>query len=238
MLQRAIFIYGFFVVAVVSTGAAVWQALETNLREEQLADATQLLTAARNEARTFKEKAQIADRRIRVLESTAAGGSAESTAEQPEGSADSDAKLRAELAAAKQQLAAAETAIRETEDRLAEEISQHAELKSKAQELMDEVAAAGRAIAAAEAKTASRSGAPSSKSDDGAPVAVVPAAPDTSPAESEATGSLPDASTADTAEPSLAPKAASKLKKAQQRRQTKPVIRAVKPIGSPFEPML
>lgn len=236
MLQRAIFIYGLFVVAVVSTGAAVWQALETNLREEQLADATQLLTAARNEARAFKEKAQVADRRIRVLE--AADGSAERAAEDPEGSADGDAKLHAELAAAKQQLAAAETAIRETEDRLAEEISQHAELKAKAQELMDEVAAAGRTIAAAEAKAASRGDAPSSKSGEGAPVAVVPAAPDTPAAESEATGSLPDASTTDTAEPQLAPKTESKVRKAQQKRQPKPVIRAVKPIGSPFEPML
>lgn len=238
MQQRAIFTYGLFVVAVVSTGAAVWQALETNLREEQLADATQLLTAARSEARTFKEKAQIADRRIRVLEIAAADGTKSDAADQPAGTVDGDAKLRAELAAAKQQLAAAETAIRETEDRLAEEISQHAELKAKAQELMDEVAAAGRAIAAAEAKAASKGDAAAGKADDGAPVAVVPATPDASPTSSEATGSLPDVPSAETGELPVAPKAATKVRKAQQKRQPKPVIRAVKPIGSPFEPLL
>lgn len=219
MLQRAIFLYGLFVVAIVSTGAAIWQSLETNLREEQLADASQSLVAARNEARDFKEKALLADRRIRVLEAAAATAPAPETPEAPSGdtaAAESEAKLRAELAAAKQQLAAAETAIRETEDRLADEIGQHAELKAKAQDLMDEVAAAGRAIGAVDAKTASQA-----------------------PADAAATGSLPEPKTEAAANPVLEPAAPAKSPvKKVQKKPAKPIIRAVKPIGSPFEPIL
>lgn len=226
MFQRAIFLGGLFVVAVVSTGAAVWQSLETNLREEQLSDASRLLETSRDEARAFKDKAQIADRRIKVLEASLAQSAALVSAQPADASAATDAtdaKLRAELAAAKQQLGAAETAIREAEDRLSEEISEHAELKAKAQELMDEVAAGGRAVAATESNATSANG-------------------DT--AASGATGSLPEAaSTAADAAPPVAENQATSpkpkpVKRVQAKRPSKPIVRAVKPLGTPFEPML
>lgn len=229
MLQRAIFLYGLFVVAVLSTGVAVWQSLETNLREEQLSDATQLLTAARNEARTFKDKAQLAERRVRVLESAEAKQSPSD-----ELASAITAKLRAELAAARQQLAAAETAMRETEDRLAGEIADHAELKAKAQELTDEVAAAGRAIAAAEAKAATDAQ-PGTK-----PLGSAAAGADA--ATSGATGSLPDAPVAGADTPPVAELPAVEEKRAPARkspprRASKPIIKAVEPLGA-IEPML
>ncbi len=262
MLQRAIFLYALFVVAVVASGAAVWQSLETQLREEQLSDATHLLTAARSEARTFKSQAAVAERRIRMLERNPSSAvSSDNEAQQGDEATQpsEEAKLRADLAAARQQLSAAETAIIETEQRLTDEINAHAELKVKAQALADEVAAAGRAIDAAEAKSVrasdTRSKAAATKpvaADAAAPqTAVKPVeniAPGTTPSSTtEATGSLPDsakataapsaaASVGETAPPPAAPPVAS-AKKAEKKR-AKPTVKAVKPIGSPFEPML
>lgn len=204
MLQRAIFLYAFFAVAVVSTGAAVWQKLETNLRDEQLSDSARLLVAARSEVRELKERANTAERRVRLLESASPERAADNADASPP---DEVEKLRAELAAARQQLSAAETAMQETEDRLASEIADHAALKAKAQELSDEVAATGRNITAIEGKTAS-----------------------------EATGSLPDSAASDGSAAPAAVAAPPAVKKTVKR-ASKPVIRAVKPIGS-IEPLL
>ena len=226
MLQRSLFISGLFGVAALSTGAAVWQSLETNLREEQLSEASQLLTAARNEARTFKDKAQLAERRVRALEAAKQAAVRDAVT-------NGDAKLRAELAAAKQQLSATETAMRETEDRLAEEIADHAELKAKAQELMDEVAAASRANSTADAKAATD-----------APSAAKSATATEQSTTSGATGSLPDdAQPTDAAAPAIAEKPATDdkraaMKKSPPRRSAKPAIKAVEPLGGTFDPML
>lgn len=225
MFQRSLVISGLFGVAALSTGAAVWQSLETNLREEQLSEASQLLTAARNEARTFKDKAQLAERQVRALE----------TAKQAavrDAATNGDAKLRAELAATKQQLSATETAMRETEDRLAEEIADHADLKAKAQELMDEVAAASRPNSTAESKAATD-----------VPSAAKSATATEEPAAG-ATGSLPDdaqpadASTAAVAEKQATDDKRAAVKKSPPRRSAKPAIKAVEPLGGTFDPML
>lgn len=225
MFQRSLFISGLFGVAALSTGAAVWQSLETNLREEQLSEASQLLTAARNEARTFKDKAHLAERQVRALEAAKQAAVRDAVI-------NGDAKLRAELAAAKQQLSATETAMQETEDRLAEEIADHAELKAKAQEMMDEVAAASRANSTSEATAA-----PDAPSAAKSAAAVEQSA-------TVATGSLPDnAQPADTSAAPVAEKQAidgtrAAVKKSPPRRSAKPAIKAVEPLGGTFDPML
>jgi chromosome segregation ATPase len=231
-------------------GIAIWQTRELGARDSIIAELRNFLTEADQAAgvaRLEKHALEIELQKARAERDDVERRVAHEA-------------LSAELAAVRQQLSAAETAMVETEDRLADEISAHADLKRKADQLADQVAAAAREIEAAEAKV-ERAQAELAKLQAlaaAAPVVPESAPPAVSTANSPAanttvldpigaTGSLPDAKSesriikpAATRAPAAAPSGQRKaiVKKPRPRQIAKPAIKAVKPEGGIFEPLL
>ena len=149
MLQRAAFLYVLFVFAVIAGGAAVWQALELNVRDRALGDLNKAAATSRREMQIAADTALSAERRARI---------AEHDLKALQQSIPADAAnietLRAELAAAHQQLATVETAVTETEAQLSAEITAHVALKTKSAEIASTLADAEKKLADVKADAA------------------------------------------------------------------------------------
>lgn len=235
MPKRALVLYSLFIVAVLSTGAAVWQALETQRHREQLSYANHLLATARSDARELKEQVVAAQRQVRLLEQRAGQAPASGVEAAADGDADpsTDAKLAAELAAARQQLSAAETAIVETEARLADEIAAHAALKASSQALTNDLEEARRAMSAANIKSLPAAAArlPEGQSSD--PIGATGSLSD-EPLTGQDGGA--DQSTLPPAQPDTTLQ--QPPKRAAVKRKTRPATNYEKPAGNIVEPLL
>lgn len=254
MMRRQFFISFLGVAALVMGGAALWQTRALGQRNSIIAELRNFLTEADRAAGVVgleKHALEVDMQQARA---------ALKNAGDPEALED----LRAKLAAAQQQLSAAETAMVETENRLAEEISASAALKRKSEGLAEQLAAAWREVEAAEAK-AERAQTELAKLNALLPATQVkpenrPPAETSATTSTEApsaaaategsgtisaTGSLADdaataAAPTETTAPVKATPPARKqaVKKSRPRPTAKPAIKAVKPEGSIFEPLL